>query len=204
MNQPAAAVAAPLTAKTQRIVDLSLDTLPEKRRRTDSLDCDEVQVVDPPQAKLELIQSAADENDDVCAIATKNQLRLSYLRQDCTEFPFAKDHDDCKLFCSNCFCYVCDTEASKCTAWNTHCVASNQGPFAHYWRQEKVKRQSASASTALHHSTKFRSSFLMNDTERAELSALVAQALENVRELDANLRALREEMHLQQSSPSRR
>ena len=31
-----------------------------------------------------------------------------------------------KKHCPNCFCYVCDVEASKCKEWELHCCADDQ------------------------------------------------------------------------------
>jgi hypothetical protein len=127
-------------------------------------DDDEVQLVDPP-ATLELLPlgaapisasssdggrgdaaaaipgvafaaaAAASAGEDVELVGIKNSTRLSHMRQHCTEHPFAVDP---KLFCQDCYCYVCDVPASECEAWETdHCRATNTGPTAYVWRQRR-------------------------------------------------------------------
>jgi hypothetical protein len=76
--------------------------------------------------------SAAPNGDDVELVGTKNSTRLSHMRQHCTEHPFSVDP---KLFCQDCYCYVCDVPASECETWERdHCRATNTGPTAYSWR----------------------------------------------------------------------
>lgn len=42
-----------------------------------------------------------------------------------------------KLFCGNCFCFVCDVKVSECKHWSQHCVAVNNA----HWQGERQRMQ---------------------------------------------------------------
>ena len=46
-------------------------------------------------------------------------INFPHLREECGVFFFDSD-DASNLFCSKCFCYVCDVPASICTSWKRH------------------------------------------------------------------------------------
>jgi hypothetical protein len=52
-------------------------------------------------------------------------------RFNCVNFIF---NDGPIKFCSQCYCYVCDTLASECKTWSTHCQANHQSAD---WRQQR-------------------------------------------------------------------
>jgi hypothetical protein len=68
----------------------------------------------------------------------------AHARADCRTYAFATDHTDAaheknQKRCDKCYCYVCDDEASKCTAWESHCMASDKRTA---WRNLRTKKRS--------------------------------------------------------------
>jgi DEAD_2 len=98
---------------------------------------DDVEVISPPPpqrfsvvagASKPLLEEENSNNDD-CAIAWSNAsnplVDYPHGRPDCGVHDF--HHGDNKQkFCNKCYCVVCNTLASACTSWDTHCQEEKQ------------------------------------------------------------------------------
>jgi hypothetical protein len=68
-----------------------------------------------------------------------------------TDWPH--NHKDCKIravddqasFCSQCFCWVCDTPVAQCTAWASHCAAV---PGCATWDALRVQKKNGGESSS--------------------------------------------------------
>jgi hypothetical protein len=60
-----------------------------------------------------------------CRIAGMNFIPVQYMPRVHQKAPEACVRLN-KKHCPNCFCYVCDVEASKCKEWELHCCADDQ------------------------------------------------------------------------------
>lgn len=111
-------------------------------------------------ASATTIANAATRDDDVMLVGTKNQVSLPHMRPHCTNQPFQNKAGYIAAartvknmqYCGNCYCYVCDSLVPQCKAWTTHCHATDQGPRAYYWKQERQKAKSNKGSP---HSSKY-------------------------------------------------
>ena len=84
------------------------------------------------------------EDDDVQFAGRSGALALSdfpHARENCMTKKFGPGKES--LFCTNCFCYVCDVAASKCTEWSVHCKATHSSA---HWRDERSRKKSAGAA----------------------------------------------------------
>lgn len=132
------------------ISDHDSTTLPrQENRKDDNSNDDEVQVVDASEiqnsAALQYYDNSKEHNkvnedDEVRVVATKNQVRLPHMRQDCPDCTFLTrkpgvDRQNVKtanvLYCDLCYCYVCDVPVKDCPEWNVHCHASAK---SEYWK----------------------------------------------------------------------
>ena len=79
--------------------------------------CDGVEEVKQP-----LRRSSGDlASDEILCIAdSANQ--LPHQRHCCLKHAFGSGNNH--VFCESCYCFVCDTKASRCAEWNIHCNAS--------------------------------------------------------------------------------
>uniref|UniRef100_A0A7S4BGJ8 Helicase ATP-binding domain-containing protein n=1 Tax=Chrysotila carterae TaxID=13221 RepID=A0A7S4BGJ8_CHRCT len=74
--------------------------------------------------------SGSTENDDeeVCFVGRTGNLALvdfPHARYNCGVYPWAPGATAAAR-CGNCWCYVCDANASRCPEWSTHCQATNK------------------------------------------------------------------------------
>jgi hypothetical protein len=59
-----------------------------------------------------------------------------HARFNCLVYPFKNlNKIGKKTICNNCYCFVCDILASKCTSWDEHCCAEN----TKYWQDKRHK-----------------------------------------------------------------
>ena len=84
-------------------------------------------------------KSGETEDEDVAVVGATGPNALAdfpHSRENCVTYPHAQNP---ARHCPNCYCYVCDTLASSCNVWQTHCHAT-YGQAK--WRQmrEQVKR----------------------------------------------------------------
>jgi SNF2 family DNA or RNA helicase len=110
---------------------------PAKRARVDGEggDDDVEEVAPPPPARPPQAPSAGATNDDDEIQITQHSGALTdfpHSREHCTTFPIAAD---ASKRCANCYCYVCDAPAAKCTQWATHCNAKHSDPS---WRAARA------------------------------------------------------------------
>jgi tetratricopeptide (TPR) repeat protein len=49
------------------------------------------------------------------------------------------DRSQNQKHCPQCYCYVCDVEAAKCTTWSTHCMADG----SQVWQEKRQERKEA-------------------------------------------------------------
>ena len=88
-----------------------------------------------------------EEGDDLVMIGVNNANSLGdypHSRHDCPVKPFTTgDTEKNKLYCENCYCYVCDEKASTCSVWFEHCCAYNDkgGTWSRKRQQKKYKFQ---------------------------------------------------------------
>ncbi|XP_062374599.1 uncharacterized protein zgc:112980 isoform X3 [Sardina pilchardus] len=79
-------------------------------------------------------------DDDLAITYAQKGAVLPHARSDCPSHPFRETSDD-ELgnlsFCEQCFCYVCDTLASECQVWSTHCNAHSH---CNVWRTQREMR----------------------------------------------------------------
>lgn len=66
-----------------------------------------------------------------------------HLRADCQSNKFEYMNTDAAHAvnvkkCDKCYCYVCDSEASKCTSWSSHCMASDKRTA---WRNLRTRKR---------------------------------------------------------------
>ncbi|OEU08695.1 hypothetical protein FRACYDRAFT_249595 [Fragilariopsis cylindrus CCMP1102] len=115
-----------------------------KKNEVICLDCngdveDGVDIVPPTAASMptsRVIVSSDDENDDdngddeiqiVKTIGDNPLEHYAHARPDCVVFPFVdkrRGSDSNKIYCEQCFCFVCDRPSSECVEWSTnHCNA---------------------------------------------------------------------------------
>lgn len=124
-----------------------------KRKAQDPVELDDdddddcVEVARPADRQLPDVLStgapADDEANEDCAfVGRTGDLALSdfpHARENCLTHPFRQGKE--AKHCLNCFCLVCDLEASRCTEWHTsHCRATHTDPA---WRaaRELAKKQ---------------------------------------------------------------
>jgi hypothetical protein len=80
-----------------------------------------------------------DDDDDVRLMGQTGPTALAdfpHARSDCVVHAFK---EDALKYCDNCFCYVCDKNASECSQWQEHCQA--QAGDSH-WEDERRKNKS--------------------------------------------------------------
>jgi len=107
-------------------------------------DGEEVQVIEPSDAiqnsVVAVSDSKAQNDEEVQLVATKNQVRLPHLRQDCPDCRFlvkkpGVSRQEMKtaniLYCGLCYCYVCDIPVRDCSEWTEHCHANAKSD---YWK----------------------------------------------------------------------
>jgi hypothetical protein len=96
----------------------------------------DVEVISPPpqlgasSVPKEPENLTGNETNDDCAIAWSNA------SNPCVEYTHGRPHcgvhdfhgGDKLRFCSKCYCVVCDTPASECLAWETHCHEEPKRP----------------------------------------------------------------------------
>jgi len=89
-----------------------------------------------------------EEEEELVIVGTKGQNSLidfPHSRSNCVTHPFTNGNK--VLHCLNCYCYVCDTPASDCKEWPSHCEASHDEPR---WREERERaKRLAREQTAL-------------------------------------------------------
>lgn len=81
--------------------------------------------------------AALDDDDEVQFEGRTGDLALSdfpHGRENCLVHPWTPGHE--QDACPNCFCYVCDDNASKCSEWSSHCKATHTS--AHWRAQRQV------------------------------------------------------------------
>ena len=87
-----------------------------------------------------------DGDDEVQITGRKGELAL-------IDFPHSRENCSVKKFvpgnehhtCPNCYCYVCDIPASKCTEWQSHCKATHTSP---HWQGLRAAKKAGSAQPA--------------------------------------------------------
>jgi hypothetical protein len=82
-----------------------------------------------------------DDDDEIVFLEERNVDNSSYsnlphLRANCLFHKFCAPTFE--LFCQNCYCYCCDTRASDCKKWKSHCEATDQGPLKDSWKKFKL------------------------------------------------------------------
>ena len=105
---------------------------------------DEVMIV----GKEQMLESRLKMRGDTCSNTNDDDAEIQVLgsignnalsdfchaREDCVTKPFRKDPT---AYCSQCYCYVCDVQASACTDWEeNHCHATRH---AIQWRRRRSK-----------------------------------------------------------------
>jgi len=77
-----------------------------------------------PKAKEKPSEAPFSPEIEVVKSNTTNPLMdYPHMRDQCAKFYFTTDP---KLFCSKCFCYLCDKLASDCSDWERHCKADSK------------------------------------------------------------------------------
>jgi hypothetical protein len=73
----------------------------------------------------------AEDGDDIQVLGGNVNVasNMPHPRETCTVHPFVSKPDSRQseknmLFCSNCYCYVCQIRAGECMAWGSHCNAN--------------------------------------------------------------------------------
>ena len=111
---------------------------PAKRARVDGAGGDDDVMEVPPPPPVRPLQAppagaAGDDDDEIQITQHSGALTdFPHSREHCTTFPIAAD---ASKRCANCYCYVCDAPAAKCTQWATHCAARHGDPR---WRAERA------------------------------------------------------------------
>ncbi|GFR40539.1 hypothetical protein Agub_g1112 [Astrephomene gubernaculifera] len=112
---------------------------------------DDVVLADSPNKRPRTAEHGSTDGSDCDDLGDDEDLRvtgatgqvvnrdLPHLRPDCADRPFMREGATSNgAHCGNCFCYVCDVEASKCEFWGTgsrerdHANAHNANPI---WRK---------------------------------------------------------------------
>ncbi|XP_041960160.1 uncharacterized protein zgc:112980 isoform X3 [Alosa sapidissima] len=92
----------------------------------------------PPVVQKEGAVEVVD--DDLAITYAQKGAVLPHARSDCSAHPFRETsgHElGNESYCEQCFCYVCDTLASECQIWSTHCDAH---PRCSVWRAQREMR----------------------------------------------------------------
>lgn len=89
------------------------------------------------------------DDDDICIVGSTGPNALEdfpHSRESCVKHSFSENP---LLFCAQCYCFVCDQEASKCPCWNQHCHATYNQQSWRLMRQEwKLKKSDGSSVPA--------------------------------------------------------
>ena len=106
----------------------------------------------PPEAPPKRRPAPAadeDEDEDVEVAGQRGSVALAdfpHAREHCLNCPFAPGSE--AQHCENCFCFVCDDAASRCSEWSTHCKAIHSSAEWQQQRQQRKLARSASAGAA--------------------------------------------------------
>jgi hypothetical protein len=126
------------------VVDVKPDlgTLRKRLRSDAAILSNDVEVVERAPAVVYTSREGGETNDDdeIQLVGTVNEQKLPHMRPHCLEHVYQSStgiHQN-QRFCDLCYCYVCDVKASDCEEWNTHCLATDQGPRASYWRNQRA------------------------------------------------------------------
>ena len=115
-----------------------------------AIDYEDVQVIDAPVAVVAAAASASSRDTDIELVGTVNEQKLPHMRPHCLEERFdANSSTKSMKYCSLCYCYVCDIPAQDCQNWTSHCMATDRGHRAYYWRslRQQSKRNKQGTST---------------------------------------------------------
>ena len=110
---------------------------------TEAASFPDVVIQQPPAAFVPAVASLPSNNngDDeeiaiVGSVGKNAPADFPHSREHCVSFPLNKPGIDPSKHCSNCYCYVCDMEASKCKTWTEHCRATHKDIR---WRNERER-----------------------------------------------------------------
>lgn len=107
---------------------------------------DDIEVVPVVAPVAVALQSSGleDGDDDLQAVGVIQTAPVyPHSRAECRQHVFAaensdKAHEQNIKTCDKCYCFVCDDEASKCNAWESHCMASDKRTA---WRNLRTKKR---------------------------------------------------------------
>lgn len=117
----------------------------DARRKASCLDIDddECMIVEAPTPTIAAAAFSSTNNDnDLEIIGTTGQNALEdfpHARQDCVIFPM-KNKANVIKYCKNCYCYICDINASDCTEWDSHCHAK-KGDYRWEMKRKQARRK---------------------------------------------------------------
>lgn len=107
-------------------------------------------VVEPPSSTVPAAASIPPNDDlggdDLQVLSGSSALMdFPHSRENCVQFPM----DKCNPIqhCENCYCYVCDIPAAKCTRWENHSKATHGGSWLR--ERERVRRAGGPATAFL-------------------------------------------------------
>ena len=89
----------------------------------DDDDFEEVQQVARIQDDGMDVDGEGDELQFVGRTGANALMDFPHARENCVSHPFTRGKES--SCCANCFCFVCDDHASKCSKWSEHCVATH-------------------------------------------------------------------------------
>lgn len=107
---------------------------------------DDVEVVPVSAPVAVALQSSGleDGDDDLQAVGVIQTAPVyPHSRAECRQHAFAaettdKAHEQNIKTCDKCYCFVCDDEASKCSSWESHCMASDKRTA---WRNLRTRKR---------------------------------------------------------------
>lgn len=141
-------------AKKKRKIDPSPGNTPIKTETKNTLvpkkfgECDipgEIEEI-RMDAKAEAVTSLTNDDDiEIIGGNFQSAVDMPHQREACSKFPFNQYGNTAvnKLYCSFCYCYVCDILASLCQDWSRHCSANCD---QQQWRRERDNLKSPLAS----------------------------------------------------------
>lgn len=111
---------------------------------------DDIEVVPVTAPVAVALQPAGleDGDDDLQAVGVIQTAPVyPHSRAECRQHVFAventdKAHEQNIKTCDKCYCFVCDDEVAKCTAWESHCMASDKRTA---WRNLRTRKRAQPA-----------------------------------------------------------